>query len=109
MLEAASLAFLALHSCARGSRHYKDSPASFVGTIHRRYTPAIAAVLLVASFACTVLDYGGARGAIAWFGIVSLAAIALVVALSWQPDAVMRYAGPAATLVTVVRLATLGW
>jgi len=96
-LEAALLGYAALANLARADARIGPLPVRaplLPPRIARAAGIALALLSLVAAF----LRFGPYQGAVAWFGLVSLAGIALVLLLSRWPVLALRLWLPAALL-----------
>lgn len=90
--------------CLGLERHYKQVWQRVPATALRRGLRVVGWVLLAASFASSVHAWGWAMGPVGWFGLISLAGLALVLLLPYAPRLSVVLAGISWPVLSVVAL-----
>lgn len=92
-------------------RHYEDfkgrgntPPASL-----RRWMRVAGALGLVLSLWAAIAGYGSAQGWVFWFGAMTVAAMAVVLTLTYAPKRIARLLGAGGVLLALSALASLAW
>jgi hypothetical protein len=88
--------------CLAMDRHHQQVLQRRGSAVWTRSLRAIGWVLLALSGLCCVVGWGVSVGVVAWSGILSAAALAIVVLLSYAPRAVARGAVSAAAIGLVM-------
>lgn len=91
--------------CLGVERHFKQVWQRVPGTVLRRSLRLAGWSGLVASFAASVVAWGWAMGPIGWFGLISLAGLALVLLLPYRAKGAVWLAGAGWGLLGVVAIA----
>lgn len=104
-LEAALLAYAGFAALALGTHRHRRTALPWIGAAPRGAARLVGGVLLVFSFASAMLKFGPRVGPVAWAGLASLAALALVLLMSRWPRAAATVLPPVAVFVAL--LATL--
>lgn len=79
--------------CLGLERYYKQLKQPAPAPVVLRALRCAGWMALVASYACCVQAWGTAMGSVAWFGNLSLAALALVFMLPYAPRLLVLLAG----------------
>lgn len=90
--------------CMGLERHYKQVWLRVPASTLRRGLRVAGWLLLAASFAASVQAWGWAMGPVGWFGLISLAGLALVLLLPYAPRLSVVLAGISWPVLSVVAL-----
>lgn len=104
-LDVALFAYAGLAGLALGTHQHRRVAFPAFGTVPPRSARIAGSALIVLSLAAAMLDFGVAQGVVAWFGLLSVAALCLILLLSrWPQDAVRS--GPLAAAIAMAAFIT---
>jgi len=99
-LESALIAYAGFALLALGTQRLRNTLAPSAPPLKPARARLIGGALLALSFVAAVLRFGSRQGPVAWFGLSSLAALALVLVLSRWPRVALGLLPAAAILLT---------